>query len=388
MRHPSLTLALALATGCGAPAEPTHEASPVSVEHPVPESELTLVHLTERAAERLAIETGTITTADVPATRTLAGEVIVPPGRVLTVAAPVAGVAHPSPEVTPGASTTLGQELLRLVPLAPVDRDTRARASREVEVARAALAAAEARLTRTEALARERAGSQRAIEEATAARDVARADVAAAQARARSMRAAPLLSDVSMIVRSPENGIVRALSVGAGQAVAPGAPLLEIVAADHLWVRVPVASGDVHRVDGGREASVVSLDPRAATTPSAARAIVGPPTAAPIAGTVDRYYALEGSSSSFAPGERVLVSVPLEGASPARVVPLGAVVYDAGGSAWVYVVEAERAYRRTRVDVLRRAGDLAVIDRGPPTGATVVTVGAAEVFGAEFPPGH
>ena len=33
-------------------------------------------------------------------------------------------------------------------------------------------------------------------------------------------------------------------------------------------------------------------------------------------------------------------------------------------------------------------GDLAVLAAGPPVGATVVTAGAAELFGTEFGVGH
>ncbi|MCB9593608.1 MAG: efflux RND transporter periplasmic adaptor subunit [Sandaracinaceae bacterium] len=381
-------LALALVTACGAPPEGSHEEAPASVESPIPESDLPVVHLTERAVERLALETGTVSRVAVPAVRRVGGEVIIPPGRVLTVSAPVAGVVRAAADITPGAAVHEGQELLRLVPLAPVDRDTRARASREVEVARATLAAAEARLTRTEALAAERAGSRRAIEEATAARDTARADVDVAQARARAMRSAPLLSDVSMTVGSPVDGIVRAVSVGTGQAVAASAPLLEIVAVANLWVRVPVGSGDVHRVDGERDADVVSLDATSEVAPSRGRVVAGPPTAAPLAGTVDRYYALDASSAAFQPGERVLVSLPLRSEEDARGVPLGAVVYDTAGSAWVYTCEGERSFRRARVDVARRHGELAIFERGPPVDTCVVSVGAAEVFGAEFEPGH
>jgi len=342
----------------------------------------------EEAVRRLDLQVSEVTEYEGVAQRRVGGEVIIPPGRVLTVSAPVAGSVRTAAPITPGAVVQEGDELLRLVPLAPVDRDTRARASREVEAARANLTAAEARLTRTQALAEGRAGSQRAIEEATAARDVAQADLDVARARARTLRSSPLLADVSMRVRAPEAGIVRAVSVASGQAVAAGAPLLEIVAAQELWVRVPVSSGDIRRLVSEAPAEVSSLAVDEGARPIVGRPVAGPPTAAPLAGTVDRYFALDASSAYFAPGERVLVWLALAETEAASAIPFSSVFYDPTGTAWIYVVEGERAYRRARVDVLRRDGEQAVLARGPDLGTGVVSVGAAELYGAEFEPGH
>ncbi|MGE3635113.1 MAG: efflux RND transporter periplasmic adaptor subunit [Sandaracinaceae bacterium] len=381
-----LALVLAL-SACGSPADSTSSTShPATVTNPVPESELTTVTLTDRAVERLGIETGSVEETTLPRVRVVGAEVIVPPGRALPVTAPVAGVVRLSERVVPGARLARGDELLRLVPLAPVDRDTRARATREVEAAQANLSAAESRLERTETLARQRAGSQRAIEEATASRDIARADLSAAQARARSMRSAPLLSDVSMVLRAPDDGLVRVISVASDQAVAAGAPLVELAAVESLWVRVPVASSDLHRLVADAPARVSELgDSQLAAT---GRAIPGPPTASPLAGTVDRYFALDEASSMFVMGERVLAELTLDAGLEARTVPWSSILYDASGDAWVYACEGPTTFRRARVGVERRAGERAVIRRGPDVGACVVSVGAAMLYGSEFAPGH
>ncbi|HEY6932603.1 MAG TPA: hypothetical protein VI452_04325 [Marmoricola sp.] len=73
-----------------------------------------------------------------------------------------------------------------------------------------------------------------------------------------------------------------------------------------------------------------------------------------------------------------------EGRSPGLTeVPASAVWYDAQGRTWVYVQVAERQFVRGRVDVLRYAGNQAVLSRGPVPGELVVKVGAAELYGAE-----
>ncbi|MBE2251883.1 MAG: HlyD family efflux transporter periplasmic adaptor subunit [Myxococcus sp.] len=238
-------------------------------------------------------------------------------------------------------------------------------------------------MSRNQALIDEGAGSARALEEAVAARAVAQADADAARARATTLSRDPLLSDVAMLVRAPVQGVIRLLAVAEGQAVAAGAPLFELVGVDALQVRVPVYSGDLARLD-------TTAAPRVRRNGGAraeeARFVPGPPTAEPDRSTVDRYLSLP-ASAGFAPGERILVELPLLDIASALVVPASAVVLDAWGGAWVYRCEDGR-YARARVDPARRAGDDMVLARGPAVGSCIVSVGAVELFGTEFPPGH
>lgn len=383
----SIALSLFLfACGAADPGGSGHAEAPAHVENAQPESDLPVVHLTPDAIRRLAITTGTVETANVGSTRLVGGEIVVPPGRIVAVTAAVAGTIRvaDSTTLTPGTHVASGDVLLRLVPIAPVDRDIRARADREVSAARAQLEMAEARVVRVEQLMAERAGSQRMVDEAVAARDVSRADLAQAEARGRTTRSTPLLADVAMTVRAPEDGLIRTLSAVNGQTVAPGAPIVEIVAVDALQVRVPVYSGDLGRLDPAADARVSRLS---GTDAVQATPVAAPPTADVLGGTVDRYFALD-PAASFSLGERVLVQLPLREPATARVVPHGSVVYDAEGGAWVYVCAGDTAFRRVRVDPVRVVGDQMIVAAGPAVGTCVAAVGAAEIFGSEFPPGH
>jgi hypothetical protein len=49
----------------------------------------------------------------------------------------------------------------------------------------------------------------------------------------------------------------------------------------------------------------------------------------------------------------------------------------------VYEKTGDRSYTRRRVVVRYVAADTAVLESGPPPGTTVVTAGAAELFGTE-----
>ena len=70
------------------------------------------------------------------------------------------------------------------------------------------------------------------------------------------------------------------------------------------------------------------------------------------------------------------------------VVPYAAVLYDAQGDTWVYASPESLRYVRHAIEIDYIDGDMAVLSSGPPVGTTVVTVGALQLFGAEFEIGH
>jgi hypothetical protein len=76
------------------------------------------------------------------------------------------------------------------------------------------------------------------------------------------------------------------------------------------------------------------------------------------------------------------------GAGGRLVIPYSAVLYDAAGKTWAYVSPRLLTYHRAPIDVESIAGDHAILTRGPERGVAVVSVGATELFGAEFQVGH
>jgi hypothetical protein len=67
-----------------------------------------------------------------------------------------------------------------------------------------------------------------------------------------------------------------------------------------------------------------------------------------------------------------------------RVVPYAALIYDAEGKAYVYTSPRPLTFLREQVRVERIEGGRVFLKAGPPPGMKVVTVGAAEVYGAEL----
>lgn len=72
-----------------------------------------------------------------------------------------------------------------------------------------------------------------------------------------------------------------------------------------------------------------------------------------------------------------------EGSSGSLAVPYGAILYDAKGSSFVYTVAGPLSYVRAPITVEYVEGDQAILSAGPSVGTQVVSVGVAELYGAE-----
>lgn len=66
-----------------------------------------------------------------------------------------------------------------------------------------------------------------------------------------------------------------------------------------------------------------------------------------------------------------------------RVIPYSAILYDTEGKTWAYTNPEPFVYFRNPITVDHIDGDKAILSDGPPAGMQVVTVGAAELYGAE-----
>jgi hypothetical protein len=66
------------------------------------------------------------------------------------------------------------------------------------------------------------------------------------------------------------------------------------------------------------------------------------------------------------------------------VIPNSAVLYDVNGEPYVYTSPDPLTFVRAPITIDYIDGDVAVLSDGPPSGTAIVTVGSAELFGAEF----
>jgi hypothetical protein len=65
------------------------------------------------------------------------------------------------------------------------------------------------------------------------------------------------------------------------------------------------------------------------------------------------------------------------------VIPYGAVLYDQDGDTWTYTNPEPRVFVRFHITIDHITDGLAVLSDGPAAGVPVVTVGSAELYGAE-----
>lgn len=368
-----------------APPAAAHEA-PATIQNPRTEADLSTITLSSEAVRRLGIETVVVKSESAAATRRLGGEVVVPEGRSVVVTAPVAGTLTGEAGPRPGARVRRGDRLMSLAPLAATERDQRIEAQRAVTSAEAEEQAARQRLQRLEQLLLGGAASVRSVEEARAQHQVTVAALTAARERLAGAARNGLGAQGELVVSAPFDGIVQRISAVPGQTVAASASLLEIAQVDTLWVRVAVYAGDANAIDQSQPVSVSRLGQTDA--PRRAAPVIAPLRGDPAAASVELHYALPDAQTSFRPGERVLVELPLKSSDRSLVVPAASVLYDIHGATWLYEDVGRNAYVRRRIEISRHTGDRAVVNRGISDGARVVTTGAAELFGTEFGAGH
>src|SRR5262249_31697349 len=168
-------------------------------------------------------------------------------------------------------------------------------------------------LERAERLYRDSAGTRKAGEDAQSALTLANSALDAAKTRQKLVESRESQNEVgqqtTMTIESPQAGVVWAQNVAPGEVVAAGAPLFEVMKYDPVWVRVPVYAGETAQLALDRPAEVVPLNSVEKSRGYSAKPITAPPTATPLASTVDLYYELANAEGSLRPGERMTVQI-------------------------------------------------------------------------------
>jgi RND family efflux transporter MFP subunit len=396
--------------GCNKPA-----AAPKPVHHHTDEALLNTVKLDEKQRERLGIQLAAVELVDVKRRRIVGGEVVVPPGQAMIVSAPVAGsitAPEKGPLPTAGSELAQGQAVFRFTPLLSPERDvltpaerirvaeskaqiatSQIEAERAVATAKVQVELAEIEYERVLSLLETKAGSQRLADAAEASVRLAQESLAAAESRHRFLANLQLDAEAGeqrpWDVESPMAGVLASVDAVPGATVSAGAPLFRVAQHDPLWIRVPVYVGWWREIDTAEDARVAEYGQGEDAPRQAARYVSAPPTADPLAASVDLFYELDNGGRRFRPGQKLAVTLTLSSEEKSLVVPSAAVLYDVHGGAWVYEEEEPLTYVRRRVEVkFVDEQKQAVLEKGPPEGTRVVTDGAIELFGEEFGVGH
>ncbi len=369
-------------------------APPADVKKIVPEVELNLITCSEKAEERIGLKVGTVETKSVRRVRTYGGEAMIPIGRTILVAAPLGGTLKAPTGGVPkaGHPVKLGQPVFQLVPILTPDGKATLSASLadadgQVNNAKAQLELAKIALDRAKRVLAQGAGAQRQVDEAQAGYDVASKTLDAASTRKGILDKVVGTSDsgtaTPIPIEAPEKGILRTVSALPDQTVPSGAALFEVVDLSTIWVRVPLPVGDYQQINRTDAARVGHLAPLPDEKPVEAKPVIAPPSANPLAATVDLYYEMPNPESEWIPGQRLGVSIPLNDNKESITVPWSAVVFDVHGGSWIFENVGPRKYARKRVEVAYSHGTDAVLSSGPASGTKVVIAGVQQLFGAE-----
>ena len=409
----SLVAVLCLLSGCLRPMAGSKKSGdpPAKVAHVVSEGQLNTIELTPAAVKRLGIETVPVQMRSMPRVRPYGGDVVLPTGATVIVAAPLTGTLQlPAKQTFPriGQPVKERQPLLELLPLLSPERAVLTPAERirlvearnavaqsqidaegQVQQARVQREAAKIALARAERLLREQAGTIRAVDEAQAQQLLAEKTLTAALTRKKladsiNLDEAAAGTLLPLTIASPLSGFVRTTQVRPGEMVAAGAPLFEIMNDDVLWIKVPVYVGDIDELDKTQPARLTQLDGAKTAEEVTALPVDLPPTAVPLASAVDIYYELKNTGRAFGPGQRVTAHLKLNGATEQRVLPWSAVIHDIYGGQWVFEQLAAGKFVRRRVEVGWVSDGWGTLVRGPDTGTKLVTAGATELAGTEF----
>jgi cobalt-zinc-cadmium efflux system membrane fusion protein len=397
-------VALACAIGCKPPEKKAEaHSSPAKVDKVQKETELNTIVLTPEAEQRLGLVTSPVEMKEISRIRSYGGEIALPPGASLVISAPVSGRVQPASAgnmPAAGMVVAANQPMLLLIPevltaqervgvlqgtiqLATNQADT----LMQVAQAQENVNKAKLDLDRAERLYRDSAGTRKAAEDAQSVLTLANQALDAATTRQKLLASSQAPTEIGqqtpITIESPQSGMIRMQNVAPGEVVAAGSPLFEVMKYDPIWVRVPVYAGETAPLALDKAADVVPLSEEKGRGYTA-KPIQAPPTATPLASTVDLYYELPNREGSLRPGERMTVRIKLQGESQQRVVPWSAVMTDINGGTWIYENIAEHTYVRRRIQVRYVVDDLASLETGPAVGSKIVTAGAVELYGTEF----
>lgn len=153
-----------------------------------------------------------------------------------------------------------------------------------------------------------------------------------------------------------------------------------------IMVRVPLNETELNKVDGSQPALVLPLDDEEDSDDKTAGLTAEPDESLAADDPEEHalYYMLRSAEHGLAPGQDVLVELTLSGGdTPRKVVPYAAVLYGVNGETWVYSNPEPLVFVRQPIVIDYIEDNLAILSEGPEVGTAVVTVGAAELFGAE-----
>jgi RND family efflux transporter MFP subunit len=309
--------------------------------------------------------------------------------------APVDAVLTAQPWPHLGLAVGRGSSVFRLTPSVDATRSL-PELTGDVGALQAEAAAARARAIRLEGLLKVEAVSRAEVERAQASAQALEARLRAARQDLGSATAARTGrgGGAPLVVRAPWSGVVAAVDVSPGQAVAAGTVLGRLVKSSPVWLQVALRPEDAAALGGPIEEVHVRQRTSPQTTAGALRNVRFVSRAPEIdRQTGSQTVILEAADAgpSLPVGSNVEIEIVMPGGAPGIVIPSSSLVDD-GGTTVVYVQLSGEAFGRREVRVAGRSGNEVSVE-GLRAGERLVTRGGAAIRRASLlstgaPEGH
>lgn len=297
------------------------------------------------------------------------------PGGEADVAAPVTGRLVAVADLPIGAPVTRGRELARILP-APASADDLPRLEQFRAEAASALDLARRDRERAERLVTSGASPAKRLEDARAAEAQAAARLRSAEsqiAQHNAARGGGSAGANAFSVRAPISGVISAREAATGANVGAGSLLFRVVDAANVHLVGQVPEAHASRARAARTAQVeVAGDP--AFRPAGTLVSIGR-VLDPRARTLPIIFAFDNGQFRLPVGQSVFLHLFTGETASAPVVPLTAVVDDAGRPI-VFVQLSGETFERRPVTLGAREGDRVQVVSGLRAGDRVVTRGA------------
>jgi membrane fusion protein, heavy metal efflux system len=324
------------------------------------------------------------------------GRVIAKPSNRAVVAPPVGGIIQTGTMPRIGQQVAGGQVIATLLqtPTAAeaaqirientrIEADRRRLQQAEVEAkARADEAAHDAE--RAERLYERKAYSAKALEFDVLNRKTAEAQLAAVREQLMALQSAPAAS-TTYEVHSPIAGTVVSVSKAAGEQVAPGEAILEVIALDTVWVQAPVFEKDLGRLNKNIQAVFTTAafpDKELTGRLINVGSVIDEQTRA-----ADAIFEVNNRSGELRIGMQANVRVSAGNEEQVLLVPREAIV-DNEGQKIVYVMKSGETFERRNVVLGDEYGAKVTILSGIKPGERVVTQGAYQLKLQELKPAN
>ena len=304
-------------------------------------------------------------------------EIVARPGGAAHVVAPMNGRLIQVAAVAPGSAVTQGQELARLLPPPSVPGEL-PQLEQALAEATAAIDLAVRDRERAERLVTAGASPQKRLDEARAieAQALARrrgAEAQIAQYNAARTETGGANASGLFILRSPITGTLASRQATAGANVSAGTTLFEVadVAQVHVAGRIPEAQAVQASRTTAAEVEVPGREP----VPIQGRATMLGKVLDPATRTLPIVFAFDNRTLRLPLGQSVFLRLLMEETSPTPVIPVSAIIDDAGRPI-VFIHTSGELFERRPVTLGVRQADSVQVLEGVKPGERIVSKGA------------